>query len=105
MSPPFADAFLSPRQREQLRSGQLVVLNGGSSGANCSGSHPDTHVQQSLAKGFEVLEFAPVKDWADAGFGHLSSEEVLSQSMVLTRITGPRGTGLSGGQRQRVGLA
>ena len=71
MSPPFADAFLSPRQREQFRSDQLVVLNGGSSGANCSGSHP----------------------------------EVLSQSMVLTRITGARGTGLSGGQRQRVGLA
>ena len=75
MSPPFADAFLSPRQREQLRSGQLVVLNGGSSGANCSGSHPDTHVQQSLAKGFEVLEFAPVKDWGRRQFWTLTSRK------------------------------
>ena len=60
MGAPYADAFLPPRQREQFRSGQLVVLNEGSSGVNnCSAFHPATYVQQSLFKGFEVLEFVP----------------------------------------------
>jgi SAM-dependent methyltransferase len=60
MGAPYADAFLPPPQREQFRSGRLVVLNEGSSGANnCGAFHPAPYVQQSLVKGFEVLEFAP----------------------------------------------
>jgi len=57
---PYADAFLPPPEREQFRSGQLVVLNEGSSGTNyCSAFHPATYVKQSLVKGFETLEFVP----------------------------------------------
>jgi SAM-dependent methyltransferase len=41
MGAPFADAFLPPHQAQQFRSGQLVVLNQDSSGANnCSAFHP-----------------------------------------------------------------
>src|SRR5215471_14507037 len=56
----YAETFLSPRQREQFRSGELVVLNGGSSCTNyfCT-FHPATYVQHSLVKGFEILEFVP----------------------------------------------
>jgi SAM-dependent methyltransferase len=60
MGAPYADAFLPPRHREQFRLGQLIVLNEGSSGANnCSAFHPPRYVQQSLVKGFEIVEFAP----------------------------------------------
>ncbi len=59
---PYADAFLPAHQREQFRSGQLVVLNEGSSGANyCTTFHPAAYVQRSLVKGFEILEFVPGK--------------------------------------------
>jgi SAM-dependent methyltransferase len=68
---PYADAFLAPRYREQFRSGQLVVLNEGSSGTNyCSAFHPATYVQQRLAKGFEILEFVPGE-----GPGHTPSQD------------------------------
>jgi len=79
MGAAYADAYLPPREREQFRSGQLVVLNEDSSGKNvCSAFHPATYVQQSLVKGFELLEFVP-GEVVDAG------QRIIAQDVYLLK--------------------
>jgi SAM-dependent methyltransferase len=55
-----AELYLPAREREKFQSGQLVVVNDGSSCTNvCAAFHPATYVQQNLIKGFDLLEFVP----------------------------------------------
>jgi SAM-dependent methyltransferase len=57
---PFAEAYLTPREREQFRSGRMVVHAEGLPGENkCGAYHPEEYVRNTLAADFEVLDFVP----------------------------------------------
>lgn len=46
--------------RQRFRSGQLVVLNPDVAGSNsCLVFHPQAYVNETLARGYEILEFIP----------------------------------------------
>jgi len=54
----FAEAYLPSHEREQFRAGRLVVSNPTSQGENkCGAFHPPEYVKQTLAQGFDFLEF------------------------------------------------
>jgi SAM-dependent methyltransferase len=72
-----AELRLTPREREQFRSGHLVISEEDSSGTNvCCAYHPATYVQQNLANGFELLEFIP-GELIDAGQGIIAQDVYL----------------------------
>jgi SAM-dependent methyltransferase len=51
---------LSPAERSQYRNGRMVVREQGDAGLNnCSAFHPEAYVRQTLAQGFEVIDFIP----------------------------------------------
>jgi SAM-dependent methyltransferase len=46
--------------RRRFREGELVVLNGSDPGSNaCTVFHPQAYVKETLARGYELLEFVP----------------------------------------------
>jgi SAM-dependent methyltransferase len=54
---------LTADERERFACGQIVVLYERSAGTSlCSAYHPPAYVQQSLARGFEVVAFRPAGD-------------------------------------------
>lgn len=51
---------LAPDEKEQFRSGRLVVRHKGGDGSNlCVAYHPKIYVQRELAKGLEGIDFIP----------------------------------------------
>jgi SAM-dependent methyltransferase len=59
-------SVFSEAARDRFRSGRLVVLNAVDAGQNsCVVFHPYSYVKETLAAGFEVLEFIPDGVWQD----------------------------------------
>ena len=51
---------LTPKQREEFESGQVIILNEKYSGTNvCNTYHPEEYVRQNLAKGLILVDFIP----------------------------------------------
>jgi SAM-dependent methyltransferase len=54
---------LTAAERDRFRRGELVVLYERSAGSSlCSAYHPPEYVQQTLARGFDVVAFRPAGD-------------------------------------------
>jgi SAM-dependent methyltransferase len=50
----------SSAERERFEAGQIVVRRPGAAGTNlCTTFHPEAYVRETLAEGFELLEFRP----------------------------------------------
>lgn len=51
---------LTPKQRQEFESGQLILVNEKYSGTNmCGAFHPEQYVSQHLAKGLTIVDFIP----------------------------------------------
>jgi SAM-dependent methyltransferase len=56
----FCDEEMNPEEIREFRRGRLVVRNDTSSGENhCCTFHPESYVRNTLAKGFDVIDFIP----------------------------------------------
>lgn len=54
---------LTPAEREQFQSGQPVIREQQESGSNyCAVFHPQRYVHETIARGFEVIDFVPGSD-------------------------------------------
>ncbi len=52
--------MLSPDEQRRYRAGELVVQKANRQGSNdCAAFHPESHVRQSLAKGYDVVDMIP----------------------------------------------
>ena len=75
----YIEGSLNPRERELFQSGQLIVVNEGSAGENkCSTYHPEGYVRNTLAVGFEIVDFVP-------GWVLDSSRRIIAQDSYLLK--------------------
>jgi hypothetical protein len=75
----YAEAYLTPHEKEEFRAGRLVLHPEGSPGENRFGAyHPEEYVRNIWAKDFEVLDFAK-------GGVIDSSRRIIGQDAVLLR--------------------